>query len=75
MTTYGVTVDVAQEAKGLFYDKYQSDTVGNDPAAGCYDRLSTLLSLRAVFALLLVFCPRTGKPIACLLPIYEPTNR
>ena len=30
--------------------------------------LSILLSFLAVFALFWVFCPLTGRPIACLLP-------
>lgn len=36
-------------------------------------RRSTLLSFFAVFAFDFVRCPRTGKPIACLLPRYDPT--
>jgi hypothetical protein len=34
---------------------------------------STLLSFLAVFAFDLVRCPRTGKPIACRRPLYDPT--
>lgn len=36
--------------------------------------LSILLSFADVMFWFLALCPRTGRPIACLLPLYEPMS-
>ena len=76
------TIDV-KKCNFVYTSAFPADTymrlmqwaLESDKTAEYYRRRSTLLSFLAVLAFVCVFCPRTGRPIACLLPTWLPIMR